>query len=149
MIESKIEQHIKPNIESLGYELWGCQYIAQGRHGLLRIYIDKADGIGIEDCERVSHCVSAILDVEDPISDQYRLEVSSPGIPRPLFYDWQYQRYIGELVEIRLLKPIKGQRKFSGNIVSLNGDTLQLKIDEAIQEFSFSMITKALLHLAV
>lgn len=149
MIETKIEQHIKPNIESLGYELWGCQYIGQGRHALLRIYIDKADGIGIEDCERVSHCVSAILDVEDLISGQYRLEISSPGIPRPLFYHWQYERYIGEQVEIRLFKPIKGQRKFSGIIVSVSENTLQLKIDEMTQEFSFSMITKAALLLSV
>lgn len=145
-METKIEQYIKPSIEDLGYELWGCQYIPQGRHALLRVYIDKENGIGIEDCERVSHCVSAILDVEDPIKAEYRLEISSPGIPRPLFYVWQYMRYIGESVEIRLLKPLQGQRKFVGMIEAVSDDVLVMKIGESSQEFFFSNITKAWLH---
>ena len=143
MIEAKIEQYLKPSVESMGYELWGCQYLSQGSRALLRIYIDKADGIGIEDCEAVSRCVAALLDVEDPISGQYQLEVSSPGIPRPLFYSWQYQRYVGEWVEIRLIKPIEEQRKFVGTIVSADADKLVLKVDETTREFPFSAIAKA------
>ena len=143
MIEAKIEQYIRPSLESLGYELWGCQYLSHSRHSLLRVYIDKADGIGIEDCELVSRHISALLDVEDPISGQYRLEISSPGIPRPLFHPWQYQRYIGEPIEIRLIKPIDGQRKFVGVVVSADDHQLVLNIDSATQAFLFSTIARA------
>ncbi len=149
MIEEKIEQYIKPSLESLGYELWGCQYIPQGNNALLRIYIDKDGGIGIEDCEQVSRVVGALLDVEDPISGQYRLEISSPGIPRPLFYSWQYQRYQGEWAEIRLSKPIDGQRKFAGIIVSADEHKLVLKTNDTFHEFLFSSIAKAHLDASI
>lgn len=143
MKQDEIENLLKPTIENMGYALWGLEYIAQGRHSLLRIYIDKEAGIGIEDCERVSKQVSALLDVEDPIAAHYSLEVSSPGIPKPLFHDWQYQLYIGHEVTIRLLKPIAGQRKFTGKIISCEGDVLMLGIDQQQHEFSITTITKA------
>ncbi|MDP3562207.1 MAG: ribosome maturation factor RimP [Legionellaceae bacterium] len=143
MIQDKIEEYIRPTLEDMGYELWGCQYIPQGRHALLRIYIDKADGIGIEDCEQASRQISALLDVEDPISDNYSLEVSSPGIPRPLFYFYQYQRYIGDEVEIKIVKPIEGKRKFTGVIVSADEHMLVLNMDDKQQDFLFSTIVKA------
>ncbi len=142
MVQDEIEQLIQPTIESMGYELWGCEYLAQGRHSLLRIYIDKAGGIGIEDCEQVSHQVSSILDVEDPIPGNYSLEVSSPGIPRPLFHGWQYERHIGQTIQFKLFKPVEGKRKFSGTIVSAS-DVLVLDIDGTQQEFNFSNIVKA------
>lgn len=143
MIQASIEQLLRPTIESMGYEFWGCQYMAR-RHGpMLRLYIDNANGIGITDCERVSRQVSALLDVEDPISDQYSLEVSSPGIPRPLFYPDQYLRYIGETVDIKLTKPIAGQRKFSGTIVSANEQELVLDLGDEMQNISFNTIAKA------
>lgn len=143
MIEEKIEQYIKPTLQSMGYECWGCQYIPQGNSALLRIYIDKADGIGIEDCERASRQIAAILDVEDPIPGEYRLEISSPGIPRPLFYNWQYQRYLGKWVEIRLSRPIEGQRKFSGIIMSADEHKVVIKTNDESKEFLFSTIAKA------
>jgi ribosome maturation factor RimP len=145
MIQEKIEQLIQPAIESMGYELWGCEYLAQGKHSLLRIYIDKADGIGVADCEKVSHQVSALLDVEDPVPGNYSLEISSPGIPRPLFRNSQYQRYAGLQVEIKLFKPVEGQRKFVGAIVSADESTLILDIGGNQQEFLFSNIVKAYL----
>lgn len=143
MIQDQIEQHIRPTVESLGYELWGCQYLAQGKHAMLRIYIDKADGIGISDCENVSRHVSALLDVEDPISGHYSLEISSPGMPRPLFYSTQYQQYKGETVEIKLVRPVAGKRKFVGVIVSADEQTLVLNVDNEPQDFLFSTIVKA------
>ncbi|PJD94065.1 MAG: ribosome maturation factor RimP [Legionella sp.] len=147
MIQTKIELLIRPTIESMGYEFWGCQYVAQGGYSLLRIFIDHAQGIGIEDCEKVSRQVSAILDVEDPITGHYSLEVSSPGIPRPLFYSEQYQRYIGELVEVKLTKPIAKQRKFTGTIVSADEHELVLDLEEGQgrHNFSFTTIAKAYL----
>jgi ribosome maturation factor RimP len=143
MIKDDIEHLLRPTIESMGYELWGCEYLAQGKHSLLRVYIDKDDGIGIDDCEQVSRQVSALLDVEDPISGNYSLEVSSPGIPRPMFYNEQYQRYLGQEVHIKLFKPVTGQRKFTGTIVSANETTLVLDVNGTQQEFLFSNIVKA------
>lgn len=143
MIENKIEQLLKPLIEDMGYELWGCEYLAQGRHSLLRIYIDKEEGIGVEDCQKVSQEVSAILDVEDPITSNYSLEISSPGIPRPLFYSWQYQRYVGSTVQIKLYQPFEGRRKYAGSIVTADGDVLVLNVDNAEKHFPVSNIVKA------
>ena len=108
-------------------------------------HVINAGGVGIEDCEKASRQISAVMDVEDPISGQYSLEVSSPGIPRPLFYSEQYQRYIGELVEIKLAKPIAQQRKFTGKIVSADEQNLVLDLDgdSGQQVFSFNAIAKA------
>ena len=145
MIQSEIEQLIQPTVEEMGYELWGCEYIPQGRHSLLRVYIDKEDGIGIEDCEQVSRRISALLDVEDPITGNYSLEVSSPGIPRPLFNKGHYHRYNGKEVQIKLFKPVDSKRKFSGTIVSLKDNILVLEIATEQQEFLFSNIVKAYL----
>ena len=143
MLQSDIEQLIQPTIESMGYVLWGCEYLAQGKHSLLRVYIDKADGIGVEDCEKVSRQVSALLDVDDPIPGNYSLEVSSPGIPRPLFRSSQYISYLGLAVVIKLFKPVAGKRKFMGTIVSADESTLVLLVDEKPQDFLFSNIVKA------
>lgn len=145
MIQTEVEHLLRPCVESMGYEFWGCQYLMRGRHALLRIFIDHPQGIGIGDCEKVSRQISAVMDVEDPISGQYSLEVSSPGIPRPLFYWDQYQRYVGEQVDIKLSKPIAGQRKFSGKIVSADEQNLSLDLGDHLgqQVFSFNAIVKA------
>ncbi|CDZ75926.1 Ribosome maturation factor RimP [Legionella massiliensis] len=143
MIQNEIEELLKPLVADLGYELWGCEHLSQGKHSLLRVYIDKEDGIGIEDCERVSKQISAMLDVEDPIPGNYSLEISSPGVPRPLFYKEQYQRFIGCEIKIKLFKPINGSRKYVGTIVGMNGDTLILKVGEEQLELPFAHIVKA------
>ena len=145
MIQNDIEQMLKPLVDDLGYELWGCEYLSQGKHSVLRIYIDKETGIGIEDCEKVSKQVSAILDVEDPIPANYSLEVSSPGIPRPLFKKDQYYRYIGEEIQIRLFKPMNGSRKLAGKIAAINDDVLIVKNGDEQLEVQFSHIVKAYL----
>ena len=147
MIRHELETLFQPVITELGYELWGCDYIAQGKHSLLRVYIDKKDGIGIADCEQVSRQVSALLDVDDPIQGNYTLEVSSPGIPRPLFHPWQYERYIGLSVQLKLMKPIDGQRSYLGVIAAVNETAVLLTIDNEAREFLFSTIVKA--HLMV
>lgn len=143
MVEDKIEQLLRPLIEEMGYELWGCEYLAQGKHSVLRLYIDKADGINVDDCQTVSHEVSAVLDVEDPISSNYSLEVSSPGIPRPIFYSSQYQRYTGSAVQIKLYQPLDGKRKYVGTIVSADENNLVLNVDDAEKHFPVSNIVKA------
>ena len=143
MIHSKVSDKIKTAIEDIGYELWGCQYLAKGRGSLLRIYIDSPNGIGIEDCELVSRKVGTLLDVEDLISDNYTLEVSSPGIPRPLFYLSQFKKYIGEEVEIKLIKPIAEKRKFLGVIIAVDEQDVILNVDNQRMSFLFENIGKA------
>jgi ribosome maturation factor RimP len=143
MLQDQIAELIQPTIQALGYELWGCEYLAQGKHSLLRIYIDQDTGIGISDCEKVSKQVSALLDVEDLIVSNYSLEVSSPGIPRPLFYLTQYKRYIGQEVSLKLFKPFSGRRQWVGIILSADEKELVLDIDAKQQKFLFSNIVKA------
>lgn len=143
MIKTDIERLLKPLIENLGYEFWGCEYLAQGKHSLLRVYIDKRNGITIEDCERVSKQVSAILDVEEPITGNYHLEISSPGIPRPLFYKEQYLHYLGHEIAIKLYKPINGSRKLSGKILSVEDETVKIENEDGQLEIQLSQIVKA------
>lgn len=145
MIQDELEQLLAPTVNDMGYELWGCEYLSQGKHSLLRVYIDKEDGIGIEDCQAVSHQVSALLDVDDPIPGNYSLEVSSPGIPRPLFYGWQYLRYIDQPVQVKTFKPVTGKRKLQGTIVSVSESSVVLNINNEDHELLFSNIVKAYL----
>jgi ribosome maturation factor RimP len=143
MVQTELEKLLAPTINDMGYELWGCEYLSQGKHSLLRIYIDKSSGINLEDCEAVSHRVSALLDVEDPIPGNYSLEVSSPGIPRPLFSSWQYKRYIGQELEVKTFKPIAGKRKLVGTIVSVSENLLVLNVNNQDHELLLSNIVKA------
>ncbi|MBA2649423.1 MAG: ribosome maturation factor RimP [Legionella sp.] len=143
MIQDELEQLFLPSITAMGYELWGCEYIPQGKHSLLRIYIDRPDGIGIEDCQAVSKQIGALLDVEDPISGNYSLEVSSPGIPRPLFKSSQYKIFTGHEVHIKTLKPVQGKRKLTGVIVNVSENALVLEINNEEQEILFTNIVKA------
>lgn len=143
MMRNEIEAMLRPLVEDLGYELWGCEYLSQGKHSLLRIYIDKEHGISIADCEQVSKQISAFLDVEDPIPGNYSLEVSSPGIPRPLFNKEQYKQYLGQDVQVKLFKSVNGSRKLTGTISNISEDVLILKVGEEQLEVQFPNIVKA------
>ena len=105
---------VQPSVEAMGVELWGVEYLSQGRRSMLRIFIESDKGITVDDCERVSRQVSGVLDVEDPIAGEYTLEVSSPGADRMLFTLDQYQRFIGEQVSVRLRAPFDWRRNFKG-----------------------------------
>ncbi|MDF1765622.1 MAG: ribosome maturation factor RimP [Gammaproteobacteria bacterium] len=126
----QIAELIAPTVEALRLELWGIELQQQGKYSLLRIYIEnREDGVSIEDCEKVSRQVSALLDVEDPISGEYTLEVSSPGMDRPLFTAEQFSLYIGETVSVRLRTALQGRRKFKGVIKSVVDTTIGLAVD--------------------
>ena len=115
----QIQALLAPTVASLGLELLGVEFVPSGHSALLRLYIDAPGRhVGIEDCEAASREVSALLDVEDPIESEYTLEVSSPGIDRPLFTVEQFARYIGEQAKLTLRLPQDGRRRFSGRIVS-------------------------------
>ena len=126
----KIWALIEPTVENLGYELVGIEHVSQGRHSVLRIYIDHVDGINVDDCASVSHQVSGVLDVEDPIKGNYSLEVSSPGLDRPLFTLEQFARFAGEQVQIRLHAPIEGRRKLNGVIKDIDGGYVEVEVDD-------------------
>lgn len=110
-----IEQLLAPSITALGFEMWGVLLLSQGRHSVLRVFIDSPDGITVDDCATVSRQLSAVLDVEDPIRGDYTLEVSSPGLDRPLFTPAQVERYCGQTVSVRLRQMVSGRRKFQGS----------------------------------
>lgn len=116
---SAIEAKILPTVEALGYELWACSYLTQGQRSILRITIDSEKGITLADCERVSRQISALLDVEDPLLGRYNLEVSSPGLDRPLIKEKHFQRYVGHNVRVSTHTPIDNQRKFKGFLQSV------------------------------
>ncbi len=118
---------VAPVVAGLGYELVGAELQPQGSSALLRVYIDQDNGIGLEDCERVSKQLSAVLDVEDPIREHYVLEVSSPGIERPLFTAEHFRRFVGECARLRLRRLIEGRRRLTGEIVEVDGDTIILR----------------------
>lgn len=120
---------IEPVIVAMGYELVGIEFLAHGRNALLRIYIDKEDGISLEDCQRVSYQVSGVLDVEDPIPGRYTLEVSSPGLDRPLFTLEHFVRFTGRRVKVRLSSPLEGRRNFTGILHGIRADSVVLEED--------------------
>ena len=144
-IADKVLSIINPSIEDLGYELLGIEYITSGKHSILRLYIDSEDGIGVDDCEIVSRQVSAIMDVEDPITGQYNLEVSSPGIERPLFVVAHYMRFLGHDVRLRTFRPIEGRRNFTGAIgsVSEKSNSLELVTELGPVTLDLDLIEKA------
>lgn len=128
--EQQITDMLRQTVEALGFDLWGVEYMSQGRHSVLRVYIDRPEGIGVEDCAAVSEQVSGILDVEDPISSEYTLEVSSPGVDRLLFRPEQYSGYVGEWIELRLRSAFDGRRKFKGVLKGLEGEDVVIQVDD-------------------
>ena len=143
MISNKVVELIEPLIGSMGYTLWGCQYLAHKQSAILRIYIDKPEGIALADCELVSKAVSACLDVEDLITNHYNLEISSPGVPRPLFYMQQYAHYQGHEIEVKLYHAVMGKKKIIGIIHSVSENGVVLRIDNININILFSQIVKA------
>jgi len=147
-VSSKLEQLqalLAPVVEALGYECWGVEFISQGRHSVLRVYIDRPEGILIDDCEAVSRQVSGILDVEDPISGNYTLEVSSPGVDRPLFNLEQFARHQGESAKVTLKLPQDNRRRLQGRIEAIDeaAGTITFIVDKAEVVVSADNIDKA------
>lgn len=135
---------LRPVVEGLGYEFWGIDYRSTGRQALLRLFIDDAaDGISVEDCEKVSRQVSGVLDVEDPIQGEYTLEVSSPGMDRPLFRPEHYRAWVGHMVQIKLRMAFEGRRKFKGLLNGMDGDDVAVIVDDHEYLLPFESIEKA------
>jgi len=148
-VADKVVALFNPVIKDMGYELLGVEYVTSGKHSILRLFIDSEQGIGVNDCEMVSRQVSAIMDVEDPITGQYSLEVSSPGIERPLFTLAHYQRFLGHDISLRLFRSIEGRRKFSGCIGSVSevDETIELVTELGPVTIDLNLIDKANLRM--
>ena len=140
---AKVRDLIEPTVQALELELWGIEHASQGKFSVLRIFIESEAGITIEDCEKVSRQVSAILDVEDPIAGEYTLEVSSPGLDRPLFTLDQFAQFEGTEVNVRLRSPIEGRRKFKGVIAEVSDDSVSVQVDNQTVALPFAEIEKA------
>jgi len=146
---TQIATLLAPTVRSLGVELLGIEYLPAPGSAVLRLYIDvpadAGDGrqVGIEDCEAVSREVSAQLDVEDPISGNYTLEVSSPGVDRPLFAPEQFARFLGERAKVGLKLPQDGRRRLQGVIAAVDGDRITFDVDGAPVQVGFDNIDKA------
>ena len=159
-----LQDLITPAVQACDVELWGIEFIPQGKRSLLRIYIDKdvaenteptinedgevelGRGIGVQDCVRVTQQVGAILDVHDPISGEYALEVSSPGWDRPFFQLAQLEKYIGQQVALRLIAAVENRRKFQAKLVAvdLENEFIQVEVEQQhVLEIDSNNIDKA------
>ena len=128
-LSEKLIGLVEPLLGRLGYELVDLEFAGGQGSGLLRVYIDRAAGVGIEDCERVSREVSALLDVHDPIPAAYRLEVSTPGLDRVLRTPAHFTRFLGARVEVELAAPRDGRRRYTGRLAGADGGGMELTVD--------------------
>ena len=146
MLRDTLAALLVPLVEGLGYELWELDYSPGRGNGCLRLYIDAEAGITLDDCERVSRAVSELLDAEDPIPGQYTLEVSSPGLERPLRTAQQFARYVGETVFVEVAQPLEGRRRFKGALAAADAATIEVEVDGRRWTLPVAAIRKA--HLA-
>ena len=129
-IEEKVEELVKEKIENIGYSLYDVEYAKEGPNYYLRIYIDKPDGIDLNDCEKVNDEINDLLDQADYIKDQYFLEISSSGVERHIRKDSQLQEHIGKDIDVKLFKPLNKQKELEGNLKQFDEKTITLIINE-------------------
>jgi ribosome maturation factor RimP len=134
---------LEPLLGRLGYELIELEYAPGRAHALLRLYIDREGGVGLDDCERVSREVSSLLDLEDPIPSAYTLEVSSPGFDRLLRTPAHFGRFLGARVFVELKEPREGRRRYTGKLLTVNEGGIALEVDRERVAMTFAEIGKA------
>ncbi len=139
MTGTELAELLEPALGRMGYELADLEVRLGGDGGLVRVFIDKPDGIDLEDCEKVSLAVSALLDVEDPVPGKYNLEVSSPGLDRKLTKAEHFQRFMGEVVKVQMRFPIAGRRRFRGKLMSLDDENIVVEVDG--ESYSLALAT--------
>lgn len=143
MKQTQLEELLDADISGMGYELVGCVLMQQGHGTLLRIYVDKPGGVTVDDCTKVTRHVNSILDVEDPIKGHYTLEVSSPGLERPLFKPLHYQRVLGKRIKVKLHAPRDNRRNMSGILQMADAENIVLIVDDVAIELPYHDIDKA------
>jgi ribosome maturation factor RimP len=127
----------------MGYDLIEIEHFPNPKHGVLRLYIDKEGGVNVDDCSSVSHQISALIDVEDPVRGQFNLEISSPGADRPLRRLKDFQRFTGSLVKLKTVMPLEGQRNFKGRLLEASEDTVVIETDDEEISLPMSAVEKA------
>jgi ribosome maturation factor RimP len=141
-LEQSLNEMLTAPVEALGYEFVGIEFVRAGKFSTLRVYIDSPNGISVDDCADASHQVSAVLDVEDPITTNYNLEVSSPGMDRPLFKESHYSDILGEEVSVRLRLPQDGRRNFKGFLTACEDGIITVNVDGQVFNLALNNIEK-------
>ena len=134
---------LEPVVTTMGYELVELEMVGSGGNRTLRLYIDAPNGVTLDDCEAVSHSVEERLDTEDPIPEGYSLEISSPGLERPLRKQADFDRFAGERVKVKTYGPVNGQRSFTGTLVGLEDDQLVVETPEGRNAIPLDQVAKA------
>ena len=143
MTGQELAKLLEPSIERLGYELADLEVRLGGKSGLVRLFIDKPEGVGLDDCEKVSLAVSALLDVEDPVPGNYDLEVSSPGLDRKLTKVEHFQRFMGQVVKVKMRFPVAGRRRFRGTLLSMDDENIVVEVDGESHSLALAAIDTA------
>lgn len=148
-IEQKITLIIEKSLEDLGYELVRVKYFNLGKKNILQIMIDRLDQkpIIVDDCEKASNTISVLLDVEDPIDGEYNLEVSSPGIDRPLTKAKDFARFVGYDITLEIMRPINGQKRFQTKLIEADDEKIKIEQNEQVIEIEIENIETAKLTL--
>jgi ribosome maturation factor RimP len=134
---------LEPGVSAMGFELVDVEMAGSQHHPTLRVYIDSPRGVNVDDCAKVSRQLSALLDVEDPLPGQYTLEVSSPGLDRPLVKPEDFRRFVGETVKVKMQQPVLGRRNFSGRLVEVAADHVVVEVDKEIFNLAFDDMERA------
>jgi len=138
----------RPIVSENGLELWDVEYVSEGGQWYLRIYIDKEDGVSIDDCEKVSRALDPILDEKDPIPTSYIFEVSSAGLERTLKQPAHFQRFLGENVEVKLYKPLDGSKLYAGNLTAYENGDVTIDCGGKTMQFTKKQVASVRLRLA-
>jgi len=142
-LRENLQELLRPGVEALGFVLVGIDFQPREKNSLIRLYIDSDQGVRLEDCEAVSRQVSGILEVDDPISGRFTLEVSSPGLDRPLFEIIHFEQYIGKKSRIKMMVEVNGRKNFTGIIQAVSDEVVTLLVDDAEFELIFDDIKSA------
>jgi ribosome maturation factor RimP len=143
----EVRQVVEPILESQGLELVDLEYQRESRGWVLRIYLDREGGVSLDDCAGVSHEVGAVLEVKDLIPSSYILEVSSPGLTRPLKKPEDFNKFRNQMVKIKLYEPLDGRRNFKGTLLGLEGDRVRVEVEQQVYELPLQRIAKANLEI--
>lgn len=143
----EVRQVVEPILESQGFELVDLEYQRESQGWVLRIYLDREGGVSLDDCAGISHEVGAVLEVKDLIPSAYILEVSSPGLTRPLKKPEDFNKFRNQMVKIKLYEPLDGRRNFKGTLLGLEGDRVRVEVEQQVYELPLQRIAKANLEI--
>ena len=140
---TRLEELLAPTVNAMGFCLWGIEYTQRNRRGNLWVFIDSKKGVTVDDCAEVSDQIEAVLDVEDVLPSDLRIQVSSPGMDRVLFKPEQYEAYVGEVIDVRLLWPKMGRSRLRGRLRSSDAERFSIDMDEGQLELGFDQVRRA------